>query len=268
MDLVTHLPTTDRDHDAIYTVVDRLSKFTYFILCKHTVSAAHLAQLFLANVVVCYGMPAQIVSDCNPRFTSYFWCSLISALGCKHSLSTAFHAEIDGLSERMHRSIEQILCCYVSTQQGIQDLLLPMCEFTLNSTRSASTGISPAYVLFGREPTLPLENAVCAVTDGPVQSVTDFVANMESTLQLVQSAMTRSAAYMADYANRHHCEVTFAVDSYVWLSTDHLKLPTNLSGKLASRYVGPFKVIEQINPVAFHLLLPDGWKVHDVFHVS
>ena len=59
-----------------------------------------------------------------------------------------------------------------------------------------------------------------------------------------QSAMTRSAAYMADYANRYHCEVTFAVDSYAWLSTDHLKLPTNLSQKLASHYVGPFKVIE------------------------
>ena len=63
--------------------------------------------------------------------------------------------------------------------------------------------------------------------------------------------MTRSAAYMADYANQHCCEVTFAVDSYAWLSTDHLKLPTNLSQKLASHYVGPFKVIEQINPVAF-----------------
>ena len=268
MDLVTHLPTTDRGHDAIYTVVDRLSKFTYFIPCKHTVSAADLAQLFLANVVAHHGMPAQIVSDCDPWFTSRFWHSLISALGCKHSLSTAFHPETDGLSERMHRSIEQILHCYVSAQQGNWDLLLPMCEFALNSTCSASTGISPAYVLFGHEPTLPLEHAVHAVTDGPVQSVTDHVANMESTLQLVRSAMTRSAAYMADYANQHCCEVTFAVDSYAWLSTDHLKLPTNLSRKLASRYVGPFKVIEQINPVAFHLLLPDGWKVHDVFHVS
>ena len=68
--------------------------------------------------------------------------------------------------------------------------------------------------------------------------------NMESTLSLVQSAVTHSAAYIADYANLHHREVTFAVDSYAWLSTDHLKLPTNLSWKLASCYVGPFKVFE------------------------
>ena len=265
MDLVTYLPTTERGYDAIYTVVDRLSKFTYFIPCKHTVSAADLAQLFLANVVARHGMPAQIVSDRDPWFTSRFQRSLISALGCKRSLSTAFHLETDGL--RMHRSIEQILRSYVFAQQGNWDLLLPMCEFALNSTRSASTGISPAYVLFRLELTLPLEHAVHAVTDGPIQSVTDRVANMESTLQLVCSAMTRSAVYMADYANQYR-EITFAVDLYTWLSTDHLKLPTNLSRKLASRYVSPFKFIEQINPVAFCLLLPDGQKVYDVFHLS
>ena len=268
MGLVTHFPTTDRGHDAIYTVVDRLSKFTYFIPCKHTVSAADLAQLFSANVVAYHGMSALIVSDRDPRFTLCYWHSLISALGCKHSLSTAFHPETHFSSEKMHRSIELMLHCYVSAQQGNWDLLLPTCEFALNSICSASTGISPAYVLFGCEPTLPLEHAVHAVTDGPVQSVTDCVANMESTLQLVRFSVTCSAACMANYANQHHCEVTFVVDSYACLSTDHLKLPTDLSRKLAFRYVGPFKVIDQINPVTFHLLLPTGWKLHDVFHVS
>ena len=106
IDLVSHLPTTNHGHDAIYTVIDRLSKFTYFIPCKHTVSAADLAYLFLANVVVHHGMPASVVPDCDLRFTLRFWYSLISALGYKHSLSTAFHPETDGLSERMHRSIE------------------------------------------------------------------------------------------------------------------------------------------------------------------
>ena len=67
---------------------------------------------------------------------------------------------------------------------------------------------------------------------------------MESTLSLVQSAVACLAAYMADYTNQHCCEVTFAVDSYARLSTHHLKLSTNLSCKLASHYIGPFKVIE------------------------
>ena len=91
---------------------------------------------------------------------------------------------------------------------------MPTCQFALNSTHNASTGISPAYVLFGHEPNLPLEHAVRVVTDRPVSSVTDCVANMESTLWLVQSAVTSSAAYIADYANQYCHKVTFTVDSY------------------------------------------------------
>ena len=142
-----------------------------------------------------------------------------------------------------------------------------MCEFALNSTWSASTGISPPYVEFGHKSTLPLEHAVCAVTDGPVQNVTIYIANMESTLQLVHSAMTHSAAYMADYANQHCCKVTFTMNSYAWLSNNNLKLSTTLSCKFTSHYVGPFKIIEQINSVAFYLLLPDCCKVHGVFYL-
>ena len=93
MDLVTHLPATNCGHDTIYIVVDIPSKFMYFIPCKHTVSAADLAYLFLANVFAHHGMSALIVLDHDPWFTSFFWYSLITALGYKHSLPHAFHPE-------------------------------------------------------------------------------------------------------------------------------------------------------------------------------
>ena len=80
--LVAHLPATDCSYNAIYTVVDRLPKFTYFIPCKHIASAVDLAKLFLANVVAHHGMPALIVSDHNPLSIPLFWHSLISALDC------------------------------------------------------------------------------------------------------------------------------------------------------------------------------------------
>ena len=68
----------------------------------------------------------------------------------------------------MHCTVEQVLQCYVTARQTNWDLLLPLCEFTLNSTKSASTGYTPAMVLYGHEPVLPVEHAVCDVTDGPV----------------------------------------------------------------------------------------------------
>ena len=92
----------------------------------------------------------------------------------------------------MHRSVEQVLHCYVTARQDNWDVLLPMCEFALNSTKSASTGFTPAYGVFGREPTLPLEHAVRSVTDCPVQAVEDRVAGMASTVELVWFALERA----------------------------------------------------------------------------
>ena len=79
----------------------------------------------------------------------------------------------------MHRSLEQILQCYVNARQDNWDVLLPLCEFALNSTRSASTKQSPAFVVFGREPNLPLEIAVCDVTDSRVQAAVDRITSMQ-----------------------------------------------------------------------------------------
>ena len=74
--------------------------------------------------------------------------------------------------------------------------MLPVAEFALNSTRSASTGVSPAYVVFGREPMLPLDHAVRAVTDCPVEGVSDRVARMHSTVELVRAALGCTASTM------------------------------------------------------------------------
>ena len=68
----------------------------------------------------------------------------------------------------MHRTVEQVLRCYVTARQTDWDLLLPLCAFALNSTKSTSTGYIPAMVLYGREPVLPIEHAVRDVTDAPV----------------------------------------------------------------------------------------------------
>ena len=82
MDLITHLPTTDTGFDSLYTVVDRLSKYFYFMLCSATVSADDLALLFFTNVICRHGMPKYISSNCDPHFTSQFWKHLVSSLGC------------------------------------------------------------------------------------------------------------------------------------------------------------------------------------------
>ena len=93
-------------------------------------------------------------------------------------MSTAYHPQTDGQTERFHHSVEQVLRCLITARQCNWDAALPLAEFALNSTKSAATGFTPAYVVYGREPVLPLEHAVRKVTDCPVASVSDKVARM------------------------------------------------------------------------------------------
>ena len=268
MDLVTHLPTTSAGFDSVYTVIDWLSKYVYFMPCTASVTADDLAQLFFANAVCKHGMPKCIISNHDPHFTSRFWTQLFNSLGCKQALSTAYHPETDGQSEWFHRSVEQVLHCYVSATQTDWDHFLPFCQFALNSTRSATTGFLPAVVVFGREPTLPMEHDVWAVTDGQVESVAHRLEHITLVNHTVHATVTKASEYMAQYANRSWHTLSYAVGDYVWLFSKHLSFPSQLSHKLAAKFVGPYAITQVVNPVAYCLAVPPTWCIHDVFHFS
>ena len=157
MDLITHLPMSDTGFDAIATFVDRFSKVTYFVPVHGTIDASEFASVFFRTVVCKHGMPDRVVSDRDRRFISSFWQALLGLLQCKVSLSSSYHPQTDGQSERMHRTLEQVLRCFVSPRQNDWDYWLPYAEFAINSTKSASTKYSPFFVLFGFEPMLPVQ---------------------------------------------------------------------------------------------------------------
>ncbi len=134
MDFVMNLPTSDRHYDAIFTIVDRFSRLVRFIPCKSSLTAQDAAILFFEHWICRFGMPQKIISDRDPRFTSVFWQSLCKALGSRVALSTSYHPETDGLTEHFHRTVEQVLRCYCSSQQSKWCVLLSQCEFALNNT--------------------------------------------------------------------------------------------------------------------------------------
>ena len=103
MDFVTGLPWTQRQHDAIWVIVDRLAKSAHFLLVNVEDSLEKLAQLYVDEIVRLHGVPVSIVSDRDPRFTSRFWPSLQTALGTCLHFSTTFHPQTDGQSERTIR---------------------------------------------------------------------------------------------------------------------------------------------------------------------
>ncbi len=151
------LPVSERGYDAIFTVVDRFSRLVRFIPCHSDITAQQAAALFFEHWVCRFGVPEKIISDRDPRFQSSFWQSLMSALGSRVALSTSYHPQTDGLTERYHRSVEQILRCYCSSQQSSWCTLLSQCEFALNSNVQDSHQLVPFEIVFGRAPTLQLD---------------------------------------------------------------------------------------------------------------
>ena len=105
MDFVGPFPTSIRGYDMVFTIVDRFSKLCCFVPMISTYTAQDVAQLFFENWICRYGVPTKVISDRDSKFTANFWKSLLKVLQCKLAMSTAYHPQSDGLSERWHRSI-------------------------------------------------------------------------------------------------------------------------------------------------------------------
>jgi transposase InsO family protein len=156
MDLVTGLSKSE-GHNAILTIVNHgCSRVAIFLPCSTTITGASITQLYLEHLFQWFGLPQKIISDQDPRFTSHFARELTKGLGIDQNLSTAFHPQTDGLSERTNQWVEQYLCL-ITVNQNKWSKWLPMATTVHNNSRSSTTGFAPNGLLIGWEPPLSME---------------------------------------------------------------------------------------------------------------
>ena len=129
---------------SVLVVVDRFSKYAIFIAAPNACPAEKAAELFFKNVVKHFGVPADIVSDRDARFTGKFWTYLFNLMGSKLKFSTANHPQTDGQTERINALMEEYLRHYVTASQKNWLDLLDVAQFCYNLHKSSSTGLSPA----------------------------------------------------------------------------------------------------------------------------
>ena len=156
MDFVSGLPKGKKGNDAVWVIVDRLMKSALFLPMRMTDSVEKLARLYVNEVVRLHGVPVSIVSDRDPRFTSRLWPSVQKALGTKLNLSTAFHPQTDGQSERTIQILEDLLRACILEFGGSWEDHLPLVEFTYNNSYQATIGMAPYEALYGRKCQTPL----------------------------------------------------------------------------------------------------------------
>jgi len=151
MDFITELPISN-GKDALWVIIDRLTKMGYFVACHSTMNPEDLADHFLWQVIRPHGLPSDIVSDRVSLFTSDFWKRVTKALGISCNLSTAFHTQTDGQTESANATLEQYLRVYYNYQQDDWERLLPIAEFCYNNTQTGTTKITPFFVNYGYYP--------------------------------------------------------------------------------------------------------------------
>ncbi|GJV84173.1 putative reverse transcriptase domain-containing protein [Tanacetum coccineum] len=268
MDFVTKLPKSSQGYDTIWVIVDRLTKSAIFIPMRETDTLEKLARMYLKEVVTRHGIPVSIICDRDPRFASNFWRSLQKALGTSLDMSTAYHPQTDGQSERTIQTLEDMLrACVIDFGNGWVKHL-PLVEFSYNNSYHASIKAAPFEALYGRKCRSP----VCWAEVGEVQLTGPEIVQ-ETTEKIIQVKQRMQAARdrQKSYADLKRKPMEFEVGDKVMLKVSPWKGVVRFGkrGKLNPRFVGPFKVIKRVGDVAYKLELPEELsRVHNTFHVS
>ncbi len=269
MDFVTGLPksaepTTGTEFDAILVIIDRLTGYAHMEPCLKTLTAEHFAYLLTKTVIAQHGTPEEIISDRDKLFTSNFWKSMADLLGIKHKLSTAYHPQTDGQTERTNQTMEQYLRCYVNYDQDNWVQLLPIAQLAFNNS-TGPAGISPFYANHGFHPRIDRDpKGIQPLAEKANVSVSKLQALHAKMKTQIEQLRQRTAAT----ANKKRSEgPDFQEGEMVYLSRKNIKTQRP-SEKLDHTKLGPFRIRERKGPVTFKLDIPEHMKIHPVFHKS
>jgi transposase InsO family protein len=264
MDFITDLPESS-GCDQLWVVVDRFTKMAHFIpLQKDGKTTADLVKIFAREIWKLHGLPLDIISDRDSRFTSSTWKVFLGTLGIKPRMSTAFHPQTDGQTERLNQTIEAYLRSFVNHEMNDWVDLLPMAEFAYNNSVTTATGLSPFYANYGYNP----NGSNPSVTGARNPASQAYAHWMHTVHEGTKLALEQTRERMRKYADQHRKEApAYQVGDLVMLDGRNIRT-RRPSRKLDHKLHGPFQVEKVISPTAVKLTLPRKWKIHNAFHVS
>lgn len=289
LDFVTGLPATKQGHDATMVCVDLFTKRAFLIPTHTDADTKTVIKLFFKHVVKLLGLPSVIISDRGSIFTSELWKGTWKQFGTLLNISSAFHPQTDGQTERMNRTFEEMLRTYADYRQDLWDDDLDALEFAVNNTKQTSTKQTPFFLSHGFHPRSPLNIAVGNPALEPINEA-DRRNEWRAAVERAQRNIDIAKRNQKFYADKKRKERIYKVGDKVLLSLKNISLAnsdrkhaqgkiagnaseidftSNQKAKLMPKFAGPFVITKVISHVAYKLNLPQRFgQIHDVFHVS
>ena len=260
MDFITDLPPVN-GFDSILVVVDQgLTKGVILTPCRKTITAEETGQLLLENLYKRFRLPDKIISDRGPQFASKSFVELLKLLGITSALSTAYHPQTDGTTERVNQEIEVYLSIYCTSHPKEWLSTSHTMEFTHNNRRHTDRQATPFELMFGNSPlAIPY-----SFRNMKFPNLKDKMKTLQKNREEALAAHELARIRMAEQGKSTF--VPFKQGDKVWLDMQNIKM--NYHKKIGPKREGPFKILKVLRPVTYRLKLPSTWKIHPVFHTT
>lgn len=273
MDFVGPFPEVEVEHrkfNYLWVIVCRLTSMVHLIPVHTTMTASQLSAVYMREIVRLHGLPTSIVSDRNSKFTSKWWRELHRMLGSRLLMSTSFHPQTDGMTERMNRSVGQIFHTAVQPDQKNWYFRIDPTEFAINSSISQTTRFAPFKLNGGYLPSMMREYTGTSSTPPGVRK---FAMQALANIAEAHDLIIANRVFQTHQANRRRSnEPSIKKGDLVYLSTKNLNLPKERARKLCPKFIGPYKVeIAYPDTSNYTLQLPSALQqrqIHPTFHVS
>ena len=269
MDILGPFPVTNDGNRYIIVFSDYYTRWPE-AFAMPSIEAPRVAQLLVDEILARHGAPRTLLSDRGSNFLSSIVTEVCRIMDTRKLHTTAYHPQTDGLVERFNGTLAEGLSMYVSTNQKDWDRHIPMILFAYRVSPNATTHESPFYLLYGREPRLPIDVALLLPSSKLSTSIREhrarIVQSVENAQRIISSNTQLAQQRMKEQYDKTATPVDFDIGSKVWVYTP--KKRKGLSKKLLHNYHGPYRVVTKLSPVHFRLRTLDNRPVSVPVHAN